>query len=243
MTRDGRLRMVIFIAVLVVAVVFYFLVARHWLSLDSLRTHRDAMLQFSAAHRWRTLAILTGGCVLLVAVSLPVSGVFMLLCGLLFGRWLGTLVVTVAASLGAVLAMLIARYLAQDFVRSLLRGHQRAQHLLKGFGRHQESYLLFLRVAPGFPFWITNILFGLTSVAAWRFLLLTLLGIVPDAFIYSNLGAHLASVRSRHDLFSPAGILALGLLAVLCLTPVIIHGLERRKILQPGWPLHRKEDA
>jgi uncharacterized membrane protein YdjX (TVP38/TMEM64 family) len=233
MTRSGRLRTAIFIAAVVVIAILYVAVARHWLSVDSLRSHRDALLQFTSAHHRESLAILMAACIVLVALSAPVSGVIMLLGGMLFGRWVGTLVVAISVSLGAVFAMLIVRYLLSDFVRARLRGHRRAQELLKGFERHQGSYLLFLRIAPGFPFWLTNVLFGLTAMPAWRFLLLTLVGIVPDAFIYGNIGAHLATVRSRHDLLSPGGILALGLLAILCVSPLLLRAFQRRR---PGWP-------
>jgi uncharacterized membrane protein YdjX (TVP38/TMEM64 family) len=233
MTRGGRLRMAIFIAAVVVIAVLYAAVVRHWLSVDSLRSHCDALLGFTVEHYWQALSILMAACVVLVALSAPVSGIVMLLAGMLFGRWVGTLVAAISVSLGAAFAMLIVRYLINDFVRARLRGHRRAQEALKGFERHQGSYLLFLRVAPGFPFWLTNVLFGLTAMPVWRFLLLTLVGIVPDAFIYGNIGAHLATVRSRHDLLSPGGILALGLLAILCLSPLLLRAFQRRR---PGWP-------
>ncbi|HEY3645985.1 MAG TPA: VTT domain-containing protein [Gammaproteobacteria bacterium] len=241
MTRRGRLRMAIFLAAVVAIAVFYAVFARHWLSVDSLRSHRDALLQFTASHYWEALCLATVGCLVLVALSVPVSGIFMLLCGMLFGRGIGTALMAVVVSLGATLAVLIVRYLAQDFVRGRLRGRRKAQKLLRQLGQNQDSYLLFLRVAPWFPFWLTNILYGLTAMPAWRFLLLTLVGILPDAFIYDNVGAHLATLRSSRDLLSPTGILALALLAVLCLCPVLIHELQRRKLLRPGWPLRRAQ--
>lgn len=239
MTRDGRLRMAIFAAAVVAVAVLYFVFARHWLSVEALRAHRDALLHFTARHYWEAMGICAAGCVVLVALSVPVSGIFMLLCGMLFGRWTGSLLMTVTASVGATLAMLIVRYLAQEFVRARLRGRRRLLAMLRGLDRHEGSYLLFLRVVPWFPFWLTNVLFGLAAMPAWRFLALTLVGIVPDAFIYDNIGDHLATVQSGGDLLSPTGILALGLLAVLCLSPVVIQQLQRRKLLRRGWPFRR----
>lgn len=236
MTHDGRIRMAIFGATAVLVVGLYLVFARHWLSIDTLRAHRDALLHLTAAHYWKAVGLCVMGCVVLVASSLPVSGIFMLLCGMLFGRWGGSVIMTLSASVGATLAMLMVRYLAQDFVRARIRGRRRVTALLRGLGRHQDSYLLFLRVVPWFPFWLTNVLFGLTDMPAWRFLSLTLVGILPDAFIYDNIGAHLATVRSGRDLLSPTGILALGLLALLCLSPVVIQQLQRRKIVRRGWP-------
>ncbi len=239
MTHNGRLRLATFIGAIVLLATIYVVGPRHWLSVDSLRAHRDALQQSVSAHYWRALLLAAFASLALVAVSLPVSGVFMLLCGLVFGRWVGSLVMVVSASLGATVAMLVVRYLIQDFVRAHLRGYRHAQRLLKGFERHRDSYLLFLRVAPGVPFWLTNILFGLTDITALRFLLLTLAGMTPDALIYCNVGANLANVKSPRDLLSPASILGLGLLAVLCLAPVAIRELQRRRLLRPGWPFAR----
>jgi uncharacterized membrane protein YdjX (TVP38/TMEM64 family) len=240
MKRGATLRLILAATMAVLIVAFYILAhAGHWLSPESLREHRDTLMRFVSSHYGEALLICASACLLLVAVSLPISGFFMVLCGMVFGRWTGTLLVAVCATLGATLAMLMVRYLGQDFVRGRIRRHRRAQKLLRGLDRHRGSYLLFLRLVPGFPFWLTNILLGLTDITAWRYLCLTLIGILPDSFIYSNIGANLATMKTTRDIMSPASIIALALLAISCLSPVLIHELERRKILPPGWPLDR----
>jgi uncharacterized membrane protein YdjX (TVP38/TMEM64 family) len=236
--RGGSLRLAL-VVIAVLLVIVLFAADKHWLSLDSLRQHRDALMQFVTAHYWGSLSMAAAATFALVAVSAPASGALMLLSGLVFGRWVGSSIMLVSVSLGATLAMLIVRYLAQDFVRTRVRRHPRARQMVTAFGRNQGSYLLFLRVAPGFPLWLTNILFGLTDVHALRFLLLTLVGIVPDLLIYCNLGANLARVKSAHDLLSPGTIATLALLSILCLTPVVIQLLRRRHVLRPGWPFGR----
>jgi uncharacterized membrane protein YdjX (TVP38/TMEM64 family) len=238
MTRSSRLRLIVAIAAVALVLVVY-IDGRHWLSVDSLRSHRDALMQFVSAHYWESLLLVGGLCVALVALSVPISAALMLVSGMVFSRWVGSVLMIITTSLGATLALLVVRYLAEDFVRARLKGHRRAQQLLKGFDRHEDSYLLFLRLVPGFPFWLTNILFGLTDISALRFLLLTLIGISPDALIYCNVGANLATLKSAHDLMSPASIAALALLALLCLTPVLIHLLQRRGLLHAGWPFRR----
>jgi uncharacterized membrane protein YdjX (TVP38/TMEM64 family) len=237
MTRSNRLRLIIAAAVVLVLVVY--IAGRHWLSVESLRSHRDALMQFVSAYYWESLLLVGSLCIALVALSVPISAALMLVSGMVFGRWVGSVLMIIATSLGATLALLVVRYLAEDFVRARLKGHRRAQQLLKGFDRHEDSYLLFLRLVPGFPFWLTNILFGLTDIPALRFLLLTFIGISPDALIYCNVGANLATLKSAHDLMSPASIAALALLALLCLTPVLIHLLQRRGLLHAGWPFRR----
>jgi uncharacterized membrane protein YdjX (TVP38/TMEM64 family) len=236
MKRGSALRLTL-IAIMIILVIAFYAVARaeHWLSPDSLRAHRDAWMGFVSSHYWESLLICAVTCLLLVAVSVPVSGFFMVLCGMLFGRWLGATLVAVAAALGAAVTMLIVRHLLQDFVRAQVRKRRRARELLEGLDRHRGSYLLFLRLMPGFPFWLTNILFGLTDIMLWRYLCLTLVGIAPDSFIYANIGANLATVQTGRDIMSPASMIALGLLALSCLSPLLIRELQRRKILRPGW--------
>lgn len=240
MTRGGTLRLILIAAMTALVVASYALAhAKHWLSLDSLRIHRDSWMHVVSSHYWRAMLLCGSACLLLVAVSLPISEFFMVLCGMLFGRWAGSALVAVSATMGAAGAMLIVRHLLQGFTRVQVRRSHRAQDLLGGLERHEGSYLLFLRLMPGFPFWLTNILFGLTDITLRRYLSLTLIGIAPDAFIYGNIGASLATMKTARDMMSPASMLALALLAFSCLAPAAVRELQRRKILRPGWPLHR----
>ncbi|HEY1991411.1 MAG TPA: TVP38/TMEM64 family protein [Gammaproteobacteria bacterium] len=232
------LRIAAGVVVAALILVIYFAEARNWLSADALREHRDALLRVVSGHYWESLVLVMALCVLLVAVSTPASAPLMLLSGMLFGRWIGSAMMILATSLGAVLAMLLVRYVAQDFVRARLRGHPRPQELVKGFQRHRNSYLLFLRLVPAFPFWITNILVGLTDFPWLPFFLLTLPGIAPDSLIYCNIGANLTHAKSARDLMSPASVAALALLAVLSLTPVALRQLQRRGLIPQGWPFH-----
>ncbi|HSN17438.1 MAG TPA: VTT domain-containing protein [Gammaproteobacteria bacterium] len=234
--RRTGLRVGILVSVLVLILAVYAVGGHHWLSVESLRSHRDMLLRFVDGHYWESLSLVAAATVVLVAVSMPASAPLMLLSGMVFGRLPAIVLMALTASLGATVAMLVVRYLAEDFVRARLRGHRHAEQLIKGFERHRNSYLLFLRVAPAFPFWITNILFGLTDIVAWRFLLLTVVGILPDSVIYCNIGANLAHVKSAHDLLSPATILTLLLLAILCLTPVLLRQLQQRGVIRQGWP-------
>jgi uncharacterized membrane protein YdjX (TVP38/TMEM64 family) len=144
------------------------------------------------------------------------------------GLWMGTVSMVIATALGSVLAMLVVRYLAQDFARARVRRHPKARRLLAKFGRNQGSYLLFLRFSPGVPLWLANILCGLTDIPVLRYSLLTLVGVIPDTFVFCNIGARLARLKSAHELLSPGIIVALALLAALALVPVAVQRLWRR---------------
>ena len=234
--RANGLRIAVGVLVVLLILLIYVAEAKHWLSADFLREHRDALLRVVAGHYWRALLLVMVVCIALVAVSAPASAPLMLLSGMLFGRWVSCIMMILATSVGAVLALLLVRYVAQDFVRARLRGHRRAQELMKGFQRHRDSYLLFLRLVPAFPFWITNIVVGITDFPWFRFFLLTMVGITPDVLIYCNIGANLARLKSARELMSPTSVAALILLAALSLTPVALKVLQRRGAIPQGWP-------
>lgn len=238
--RRNLVRWAVIAAVtVVVLLVLYFGVTNHWLSLESLRTHRDELRKLISGHYAVALVLTTLACIALITSSAPVSGILTFACGMLFGRWVGTAVALIAETVGATLAMLLVRYVLKDFVRKRVESHDNAKKLLKLFSHHKGSFLLFMRLMPGFPFWLSNVLIGLTSIAVWRFALLTLLGDIPSTFIYCSVGASLVRANSLSDLVSPGTLIALGLLALLALVPVVLHQLERHGVLPEGWPFSR----
>jgi uncharacterized membrane protein YdjX (TVP38/TMEM64 family) len=162
-------------------------------------------------------------------VSVPLSPFLVILAGVVFGLWEGAGYMVLATSVGSVLAMLVVRYLARDFARRRVRRHSKALRMLDAFDRHKNSYLLFLRFSPGIPLWLANIVGGLADITVLRFSLLTLVGVIPDTFVFANIGANLAKVKSTHDFLSPGIIVALSLLGILALAPVAIDRLRRRR--------------
>ena len=214
-----------------VLVVLVLLVAagKQWLSLDTLRSHRDGLLKFVSAHYWMSFWILGLATVAQTAISLPFSPFLVILAGMVFGLWVGTALKVLATTVGSVLAIIVVRHLFQDFARRRVQRHPKAQQILKAFDRHPNSYLLFLRFEPGMPLWLANIVAGLTGIGLLRFTLLTLVGVIPDTFVFANIGANLARLKSAHDLLSPGIIVALSLLAMMALIPMAIGWWRRRK--------------
>lgn len=220
----------------VIAAVIALGIYKHWFSLDALSRERTALQRLISGHYVVALLATMAACFVLVSVSAPVSGAITFLSGMLFGRWVGTAAVVISVSLGATAAMLLVRYVLKSFVRKHVHAHESTRKIMKNFNHHQNSYLLFMRLAPGVPMWLSNVLLGLTDIPAWRFLALTVVGILPDTFIYCNVGATLISAKG---IFSAPVLISLGLLALLSLTPVAIRQLKKRHILPPGWPFSR----
>lgn len=216
------------VAAVLVVLVLLFAAGKHWLSPDTLRAHRDALLQFVAAHYWPSLVLLSLFTIAQTAISLPFSPFLVILAGMVFGLWVGTVLKVLATTIGSVLAMVVIRHLVQDFARRRVERHTKARQMLETFDKHPNSFLLFLRFEPGMPLWLANIVAALTDIGLLRFSLLTLVGVIPDTFVFANIGANLAKLKSAHDLLSPGIIVALSLLAIMALVPLATGWWRRR---------------
>ncbi len=214
------LKLVILAVLIGGLVAFFALGGQRYVNLDTLKTHRDQLLQFTNQHYVAMLAIAFAAYAASTALSLPIGLILSLTCGFLFGRWVGTLVIVGGATLGACLVFLAARYLFADAARSKMG--PLAAKINQGFTQDAFNYLLFLRLVPLFPFWLVNLAPAFTSVSLRTYALATFLGIIPGSFVFANLGQSLAAISSTKDLISLEIIGAFALLGVFALIPVAL---------------------
>ncbi|MEY4295993.1 MAG: Mercuric reductase, partial [Pseudomonadota bacterium] len=158
--------------------------------------------------------------VFVTAASLPFATLLTLLAGALFGLWPGVLLVSFASSLGATLAMLIARYALSGWV--LRRFGSRMETINQGIAKDGAFYLLALRLTPVVPFFIVNLLMGLTKIRAFTFYWVSQLGMLALTMVYVNAGTELANLRSLSGIASPA---LLGSLALAGIAPLLLKKL------------------
>lgn len=219
---------------------YHALDAGRWLTLEQLKSSRDQLLGLYAEQPGATLAVYFALYVVATAASIPGAVILTLAAGAMFGFWMGLLVVSFASSLGALLAFLVARYLLRDSVQS--RFSRSLAPINEGVKRDGIFYLLTLRLVPVFPFWLINILMGLTPMAASRYYVTSQLGMLPGTAVYVLAGTQLASIASVGDILSPA---LLGSLLLLGVFPLIarffVNLLRRRKVYQ-GWNKPRSFD-
>lgn len=221
------LRSFILLVLIGIIVLTYAVGAKHGWSVAQLEAHRIRLMGLVDTHFTIALLVSVSSYIIAVALNIPIADLLTLLCGMLFGRWLGTAAVVLAASIGATLSLLIIRYLAGDLIRSRLFARPRVKRLITGFRRHTNSYLLVMRLIPMFPFWLVNLAMAITDISTGRFFILTFIGIIPGSFIYANVGANLAHVDTAHGLVSTGTLLSLGLLALLVLLPVFVSRVSR----------------
>lgn len=209
---------------------FYFDLGRY-LSLDSLKAHRDQLLAFTEAHYAASVAIFIVSYCLVVAFSLPGAVFFTLAGGFLFGSVVGTLYVNLAATSGATLAFLAGRYLLRDWVEA--KFGSRLGPFQEGFARNAFSYLMTLRLIPIFPFFIVNLVCGLTRVSLGTYVLATAIGIIPGSFVYAYAGRQLGTINSLKEIASPNVLTAFTLLGLLALVPILYQKATAKKPTMP----------
>ncbi|WP_088280231.1 FAD-dependent oxidoreductase [Ideonella sp. A 288] len=235
MSTTSRRALWVALAVLAVAVALSW---RHYdlgrlLTLDQLKASRDALTGLVQQQPLTTAATYFAIYVAVAALSLPGAAVMTLAGGAMFGLGWGLLLVSFASSLGATLAFLVSRHLLRDSVQARF-GKQLAP-INDGMARDGWLYLLTLRLVPVFPFFLVNLLVGLTPIGTGRFYAVSQLGMLAGTAVYVNAGTQLASIQSLKDVLSPA---LLGSFVLLGLFPLvakaIVDALQRRKVYA-GW--------
>ena len=221
--RGSRLAI---LAVFVLAITAYFVLDRHYFTLDAIKQNRDALLSFTQAHYGPALALAFAVYAAATALSLPTGTVLSLTLGFLFGRWIATLIVVTAGTLGATALFLAARHLFGAAARRRLGAW--GERVNEGFTEDGFYWLLFLRLMPPFPYFLVNLLPALTDIRVRTYVAATLIGILPSTLIVTNLGQALGSIDSTSDLLQPQAFVALSLLGVLALIPVLLHHLRSK---------------
>jgi pyruvate/2-oxoglutarate dehydrogenase complex dihydrolipoamide dehydrogenase (E3) component/uncharacterized membrane protein YdjX (TVP38/TMEM64 family) len=199
------------------------------LTLESLKSSRDALVSAYQARPVQTLAIFFAIYVAVAALSIPGAAVLTLAAGAIFGLLVGLIVVSFASSVGALLAFLVSRYLLRDSVQS--RFGKQLKPINEGMQRDGTVYLLTLRLVPAFPFWLVNLLMGLTPIGAGRFYLVSQLGMLAGTAVYVNAGTQLAAIQNARDVLSPGLLLSFVLLGLFPLiAKAVINAVQRRKV-------------
>ena len=178
--------------------------------------------------------------VLVTALSLPGAAVMTLAAGALFGLLQGTILVSFASSLGATLAFLVSRYLLRDLVQD--RFGNRLNAINEGIRKDGAFYLFTLRLVPVFPFFLINLLMGLSPVPAATFYLVSQAGMLLGTAVYVNAGTQLAQVESLSGILSPELLLSFALLGIFpIVAKKLLAGIQARRVYAP-WQRPRRFD-
>ncbi|MDO9251013.1 MAG: FAD-dependent oxidoreductase [Hydrogenophaga sp.] len=225
-----NIRKILLLLVVLVGIVAFFA-----FDLDryfSLAFLKERQASFAALREQQPLQLALGYFLVYVAVtalSLPGATIVTLAGGAIFGLGWGLLIVSFASSIGATLAFLTARFLLRDSVQA--RFGQRLADMDKGIQRDGAFYLFTLRLIPVVPFFVINLLMGLTKMKAWTFYWVSQLGMLAGTAVYVNAGTQLGQLESLQGILSPG---LLGSFVLLGLFPLIarkvVEAVQKRKV-------------
>ncbi|MGH8213391.1 MAG: TVP38/TMEM64 family protein [Rhodanobacteraceae bacterium] len=225
------------VLVLVGAVVAFFMSgAQQEFNLQTLQHDRQMLDGWWAAYPWRLALAYFAVFVAVVALSLPAMTLMTLAAGAIFGVAVGSVIVSFGSALGATLAMLAARFVFKDAVRK--RFAHRLQRVDAGIERDGAFYLLGIRLVPIFPFFIVNLVMGLTHIRVRTYYWVTQLGMLAGTIVYVNAGTRIASAKTLQGLISVSLIVSLALLALL---PWASRWLIKRMLrMRHEWRWHHR---
>jgi uncharacterized membrane protein YdjX (TVP38/TMEM64 family) len=198
---------------------------QHYLTFDSLKEHRNILLEWTSSNFLLSLLMFMGVYTVAVAVSIPGAALLTLAGGFLFGPVVGSILVVVSATLGAMILFFAVRSSLGAWFSGKATGW--VNRMRQGFQDHAFSYLLFLRLVPLFPFWVVNIVPALLDVRARTFAVATFFGIIPGSVVYVLVGNGLGHLFATHQtpnlriILDPVILYPLLALAVLSLVPVM----------------------
>ncbi len=210
-------------------VAFFVLDLGRFFSLDYIKGAQSDFAALYAARPGLVAGVFFAVYVAVAALSLPGAAILTLLAGAIFGLWVGTVVVSFASSLGATLAMLFSRYVLRDSVKA--RFGARLADIDKGVEREGAFYLFTLRLVPVFPFFVINLLMGLTKIKAATFYGVSQVGMLAGTLVYVYAGTQLAQITSLGSIVSPGLAAALVLLGVFPLVAKkVIDAVKARRV-------------
>ena len=215
-----------FLLILAGLAVFFYFDLSQLMNFTQLKYQRFALLAWTESHYAEAVLIYMLVYILAVAISIPGAVFFTIISGFLFGVILGTLYVVVSATLGAMCVFLSVKTALEPWISK--KTHPWINKMRVGFQKDAFQYLIFLRLAPLFPFWVVNIVPSLMGVRTSTFFLTTFIGIIPGSFVYVLAGNGLGQILDQNKtpnlgiLLTPPVFIPLLALALLSLLPTLL---------------------
>lgn len=222
-------KIVIILALAALIAAYFLFDLGSYLTLDGIKQAAGEIDRFYRENPVLVLAAFFAVYVGVTAASLPGAAIMTLAAGALFGLVVGTILVSFASTLGATLAFLSSRYVLRDWVEA--RFGERLKAINEGLERDGAFYLFTLRMIPLFPFFVVNLVMGLTRIRTWTFVWVSQIGMLLGTIAYVNAGTQLAQIESTSGLLSPALIGSFVFLGIVpWIAKGIIGAIKRRRV-------------
>lgn len=230
MSKKWILRIGLVVLICLIVIAYKWLGLAQYLSLDSLKANQASIHSYYLEHPGRLAGLFALVYILSAALSLPGATILTIAAGAIFGLGIGVILVSFASTIGATLAFLASRFLLRDFVQG--KFNDKLSSINQGVKKDGAFYLFTLRLVPVFPFFLINLIMGLTPIRTITFFFVSQLGMLPGTAVYVNAGTQLAKIDSIQGVPSPSLLLSFALIGVLPLfSKWIIGTVKSRKHL------------
>jgi pyruvate/2-oxoglutarate dehydrogenase complex dihydrolipoamide dehydrogenase (E3) component/uncharacterized membrane protein YdjX (TVP38/TMEM64 family) len=227
----NKWRWILLTVIAAAAVAFFWFDLGRFLTLEHLEQELADLRALVAANPLRAGSTLFLVYIAVTGLSLPGAAILTLAAGAVFGLLWGTVLVSFASTIGATLAFLASRFLFRDWVQS--RFQQRLIAINRGIEREGGFYLFTLRLIPIFPFFVINLVMGITPMRTWPFYWVSQLGMLAGTVVYVNAGRELARLGEGSGILNPGLILSFCLLGIFpLLAKRVVETLRRRRVLR-----------
>lgn len=221
--KRSYLKVLFVIAVIIAIYLLKSSGAGEYLTLEILKEKQDFLKSFYENNPFKFMAAFMGIYVLATALSLPGATILTLSAGVLFGFWIGTVLVSFASTIGATLAFLTARFLFKETIQN--KFGEKLEHINKGIKKDGAFYLFTLRLVPLFPFFLINLVMGLTPIRTLTYFFVSQIGMLPGTAVYVNAGTRLSQIDSLKGILSPGLLMSFALIGVLPLFSKWVIGI------------------
>jgi uncharacterized membrane protein YdjX (TVP38/TMEM64 family) len=204
-----------------------------YLTLSYIKESQEKFQLLYSEHRAAVIAGYMAIYILVTSLSLPGAAIMTLAAGALFGLVTGTIIVSFASTIGATLACFVSRFILREWVQGKVG--DKLKTINEGIEKEGPFYLFTLRLIPIFPFWLINLVMGLTKMPLTTFYWVSQLGMLAGTIVYVNAGKELGKIESLSGILSPTLILSFVLLGLFPLITKKLLGLyKKRKGLATG---------
>jgi len=223
---------IILIALIALAIGGYFLFGLDkYLTLNYVQSQFTEILQFRDENFTLTALIYFSVYVIIAALSIPGAAIVSLLGGAIFGLGWGIVIVSFASSIGATLAFLLSRLLFRDWVQN--RFGEYLAPINRGMEKDGNFYLFSIRMVPLFPFFLVNLVMGLTPIRIVSFYIVSQVGMLLGTAFYVNAGSELGQVNSLSELMSGSVVFSFALLGLFPLIArLLVKTIQTRSIMR-----------
>lgn len=208
-----KTKVLLFIIFICIVSAFILLDLNEYLNLEYLKANKASFEHYYQLNKYITIISYFVLYVVVTTLSLPGATILTLFGGAIFGIWQGVVIVSFASSLGASFSFLSSRYLLRDVLET--KFFKQLESINLGLERDGDLYLISMRLMPVIPFFIINIVMGLTKFNFIRYYCISQLAMLPATIVYVNAGVQVGKINNLSDILSLEIFLSLLIIGIL----------------------------